>query len=93
MSFEESGDLNNEQVPERHERSDREKLNSGNMGEITEVFNDRINNFQESDLAPDANGRTYDRFEQKVWSVFPERDGSITDLKAGASKHLCGVSD
>ncbi len=93
MSFERPEDSQGEQGLESHERTAREKLNSGNMAEIKEVFDSRINQFQESDLAPDSNGRTYDKFEQKVWSVFPERDGSITDLKAGASKHLCGVSD
>ena len=73
--------------------TDRQKLNSGDMRKITEVFDARIGRFQEADLTPDSNGKTWDRFEQKVWDVFPERDGAITDLKGGATKHLCGVSD
>lgn len=92
MSFE-TPESQGEQGPKSPEKTAREKLNSGNMAEITEVFNDRISRFQESDLAPDGNGRTFNRIEEKTWSVFPERDGSITDLKAGVSKHLCGVSD
>jgi len=55
------------------------------------LFDERIGQFAENDLAQDADG-SWNTFEQKVRDVFPDfPEGRFRAIKAAVSMHLCGL--
>lgn len=55
------------------------------------LFYERIGQFSEDDLKQDADG-TWNSFEEKVRSVFPEiPEDRFKAIKAAVTMHLCGL--
>lgn len=55
------------------------------------LFNERLEQFNETDLTIDADG-TWNTFEQKIKDVFPELSGErLRAMKTAVSMHLCGL--
>ncbi len=53
------------------------------------LFNERIKQFEESDLIPDGDG-SYTTFEKKVRDVFPEvPEERFRNILIGVEMHLC----
>ena len=97
MNFEKPPEQEN--VPSEYERlvqAELETSDSANEGEAAKrvelvLFEERIGQFEEADLVPDADG-SWDGFEQKVRDVYPEvPESRFKAMKAGVTKHLCGL--
>ena len=81
--------------PGARENSEPVKIESSLSEETKRIelqmFNERISQFQESDLTQDQDG-SWQTFEQKVREVFPEcLDERFTAMKAAVTMHLCGM--
>ncbi len=88
-----------ENISDEYQRLIQAELDSGSAPDqeaaikVVELalFNERIEQFTEGDLAQDSDG-SWTTFKQKVRDVFPEiPDDRFKDMKTAVTMHLCGL--